>query len=93
MHQEWSPMMQAHPTSPTAVYVSLLAYQGTRYQPDCWVASDGEPNSSLRYDHGALALTIQGRPAALRELAAALVQAAELTEQTYPNRHPARVEG
>ena len=86
-------MMRAYPTSPTAVYVSVLAQQGTRYVPDCWVASDGEPNGSLRYDHERLCLTIQGRPGALRELADALVRCAELTERTYPNRAPARVEG
>jgi hypothetical protein len=82
-------MMLANRTSPTAVYVSVLAQQGSRYHPDCWVGSDHVPNSSLRYDHERLCLTIQGQPDALRELAAALVEAAELTERTYPNRAPA----
>jgi hypothetical protein len=85
-------MMPNHPMRTSALYVSLLAQPDTRYVPDCWVASNGEPNGSLRYDHDRLALTIQGRPIALRGLAAALLEAAELTDRTYP-AVPAEVEG
>jgi hypothetical protein len=84
-------MMPDHPRRTTAVYVSLLAQPATRYVPDCWLASNGEPNGSVRYDHDRLALTIQGSPIALRQLAAALLEAAELTERTYPVQ--AKVEG
>jgi hypothetical protein len=84
-------MMPDYPRPTSAVYVSLLAQPATRYVPDCWVASNGEANGSLRYDHDRLALTIQGRPIALRELAAALLEAVELTERTYPIQ--AKVEG
>jgi hypothetical protein len=48
------------------------------------MASTGQPNGSVRYDTERAWFTIQGRPAALRELADALVRCAELTEQTYP---------
>jgi hypothetical protein len=64
--------------------VSLLANAGTGYEVDCWLASTGQPNGSVRYDTDRAWFTIQGRPAALRELADALVRCAELTDQTYP---------
>jgi hypothetical protein len=77
-------MMQHDPTRRSALSVALLAHTGTRYEVDCWLASTGQPNGSVRYDTDRAWFTIQGRPAALRELAEALVRCAELTEQTYP---------
>jgi hypothetical protein len=76
-------MMPAHP-SRSSVQVSLLAEPGTRYQTAPWLAHDGEPNGSVRYWPPGGSFTIQGPPAALRELAAALTLAAEQTEQAFP---------
>jgi hypothetical protein len=69
--------------------VALLSYAGTRYEVDCWQADDGKANGSIRHDTARAWFTIQGRPAALRELAEALLSCAELTEQTYPDPAPA----
>jgi hypothetical protein len=87
------PMMQPDPTRRSALSVTLLANAGTGYEVDCWLASTGQPNGSVRYDTDRAWFTIQGRPAALRELAAALLACAELTERTYPNPAPSLVEG
>ena len=47
----------------------------------------------MRFDSDRAWFTIQGRPAALLELAEALVRCAELTEQTYPAPSAPVVEG
>jgi hypothetical protein len=78
------PMMQPDPTRRSALSVALLAHPNSGYEGDCWMASTGQPHGSVRYDTDRAWFTIQGRPAALRELAEALVRCAELTEQTYP---------
>ena len=77
-------MMPNDPTRPSALSMALLAHAGTRYEVDCWRAGNGQPNGSVRHDQNRAWFTIQGRPAALRELAEALLRCAELTEQTYP---------
>jgi hypothetical protein len=87
------PMMQPDPTRRSALSVALLAHLNSRYEVDCWLASTGQPNGSVRYDSDRAWFTIQGRPAALRELAQALVRCTELTEQTYPAPSPPVVEG
>jgi hypothetical protein len=87
------PMMHSDPTRRSALSVALLTHAGTRYEVDAWMAGDGQPNGSVRYDTDRAWFTIQGRPAALRELAEALLRCAELTEQTYPTPSPALVEG
>ena len=76
-------MMPNDPTRRSALSVALLAHTGTRYEVDAWMAGDGQPNGSVRYDTDRAWFTIQGRPAALRELAEALLCCADLTEQTY----------
>ena len=86
-------MMQSNPTRRSALSVALLAHTGTDYDLDAWLASDGQANGSVRYDTERAWFTIQGRPAALRELAEVLVRCAELTEQTYPAPSPPVVEG
>ena len=86
-------MMRTDPTRRSALSVALLAHTGTRYEVDAWMAGDGQPNGSVRYDTDRAWFTIQGRPAALRELATALVRCAELTEQTYPAPSAPVVEG
>ena len=77
-------MMPNDPTRRSALNVALLAHPNTRYEADCWMAGNGQPHGSVRYDTNRAWCTIQGRPAALRELAEALVRCAELTEQTDP---------
>ena len=86
-------MMHPDRTRPSALSVALLAHAGTRYEVDCWMAGNGQPNGSVRYDTDRAWFTIQGRPAALRKLAEALVRCAELTEQTYPAPAAPVVEG
>ena len=86
-------MMHSDPTRRSALSVALLAHPNTGYEVDCWLASTGQPNGSVRYDTDRAWFTIQGRPAALRKLAEALVRCAELTEQTYPDSSAAVVEG
>jgi hypothetical protein len=87
------PMMPNDPTRRSALSVALLANPGTRYEVDAWMAGNGQPNGSVRYDTDRAWFTIQGRPAALRELATALLRCADLTEQTYPAPAAAVVEG
>jgi hypothetical protein len=86
-------MMPNDPTRRSALSVALLAHTGTRYEVDAWMAGNGQPNGSVRYDTDRAWFTIQGRPAALRKLAEALLRCAELTEQTYPAPVAAVVEG
>jgi hypothetical protein len=86
-------MMPTDPTRRSALSVALLAHTGTRYVGDAWMAGNGQPNGSVRYDTDRAWFTIQGPPAALRELAEALVRCAELTERTYPDLSPSLVEG
>ena len=86
-------MMHSDPTRRSALSVALLTHADTRYELDAWLAGNGQPNGSVRYDTDRAWFTIQGRPAALRELAEALVHCAELTEQTYPAPAAAVVEG
>ena len=86
-------MMHSDPTRRSALSVALLAHANSRYEVDCWLAGNGQPNGSVRYDTQRAWFTIQGRPAALRELATALVRCAELTEQTYPAPAAPMMEG
>ena len=86
-------MMPNDPTRRSALSVALLAHANSGYEVDCWLADNGQPNGSVRYDTDRAWFTIQGRPAALRELARALVACAELTECTYPDPAPSLVEG
>jgi hypothetical protein len=85
-------MMPTDPTRRSALSVALLAHTGTDYEVDAWLAGDGQANGSVRYDTDRAWFTIQGRPAALRELAQALLSCAELTERTYPDPTPSLVE-
>jgi hypothetical protein len=87
------PMMQPDPTRRSALSVALLAHANSGYEVDCWMAANGQPNGSVRYDSDRAWFTIQGRPAALRELAEALVRCAALTEQTYPTPAAPVVDG
>ena len=86
-------MMPTDPTRRSALSVALLAHAGSGYEVDCWMAGNGPPHGSVRYDTDRAWFTIQGRPTALRELAEALLGCAELTEQTYPAPAAVVVEG
>jgi hypothetical protein len=86
-------MMHSDPTRRSALSVALLAHTDSGYEVDCWLADTGQPHGSVRYDTARAWFTIQGRPAALRELAEALVACAELAEQTYPIPAPVEVVG
>ena len=86
-------MMPTDPTRRSALSVALLAHLNSRYEVDCWLASTGQPHGSVRSDTERAWFTIQGRPAALRELAQALLSCAELTERTYPAPAAPIVEG
>jgi hypothetical protein len=86
-------MMQNDPTRRSALSVALLAHAGTGYEVDAWMAGNGQANGSVRYDTDRAWFTIQGRPAALRELAEALLRCVELTKQTYPAPSAPVVEG
>jgi hypothetical protein len=86
-------MMQNDPTRRSALSVALLAHAGARYEVDAWMAGNGQPNGSVHYDSDRAWFTIQGRPAALRELAEALLGCAELIEHTYPAPVAPVVEG
>jgi hypothetical protein len=86
-------MMQNDPTRRSALSVALLAHANSGYEVDCWMADNGQPHGSVRHDQNRAWFTIQGRPAALRELAEALLRCAELTEQTYPASPAPVVEG
>ena len=77
--------MPNDPTRRSALSVALLAHASTHYEVDTWMAGDGQPHGSVRYDTDRAWFTIQGRPTALRELAQALLRCAALTEQTYPD--------
>jgi hypothetical protein len=68
--------------------VALLAHTDSGYEVDAWLAGDGQANGSVRFDTDRAWFTIQGRPAALRELAEALMRCAELTEQTNSAQAP-----
>ena len=86
-------MMPNDPTRRSALSVALLAHANSGYEVDCWMADNGQPNGSVRHDQSRAWFTIQGRPAALRELADALVRCADLTDQTYPAPAVAVTEG
>jgi hypothetical protein len=86
-------MMPSDPTRRSALSVALVAHPGSRYDVDAWMADNGQPHGSVRYDTDRAWFTIQGRPAALRKLAEALLRCAELTEQTYPAPAAPVIEG
>jgi hypothetical protein len=70
-------MMHAHPMP--AISLGLIVRIGTRYDGHYhWQTEAGELRASVSFDAGESSFGhIQGPPAALRELAAALVEAAD----------------
>jgi hypothetical protein len=73
-----------HPNrSPLALTATLFAYPGGRYDPTHhWRTEDGSWCCSVHADCGRSGgFAVLGAPAGLRELAAALIQAADLADQ------------
>ena len=81
-------MLPSHPR-PSSFSFSFLVEPGTRYETYWWLAHDGEANASVSYWRPGCPFTIQGPPAGLRELAAALLAAAEQVEPVVAFHAPA----
>jgi hypothetical protein len=67
-----------------AISLALIVRVGTVYEPSHhWRTGAGELRASVGFDAGGYSSAhIQGPPAALRELAAVLVQAADLADRS-----------
>ena len=65
-----------------SISLGIILHVGTSYDPSShWRTDAGEPRASIGFDAGGHSNAhIQGPPAALRELAAALIQAADRAE-------------
>jgi hypothetical protein len=74
-----------HPDRMPSISLGIIVPVGATYDSHHhWHSSDGVLNASVRFDAGGYSNGhIQGEPAALRELAAALVEAAD---QADPDR-------
>jgi hypothetical protein len=72
-----------HPDRMPSISLGLIVPTGATYDSHHhWHSSDGLLNASVRFDAGGYSSGhIQGEPAALRELAAALVEAADQAER------------
>jgi hypothetical protein len=70
-----------------SISLGIIVPTGATYDSHhYWYSSDGVLNASVRFDAGGYSNGhVQGEPRALRELAAALVEAADLAD------HPAAV--
>jgi hypothetical protein len=73
-------MMQHDPMP--SISLGIIVPTGAAYDSHHhWHSSDGVLNASVRFDAGGYSSAhLQGPPAALRELAAALIQAADQTD-------------
>jgi hypothetical protein len=71
-----------------SVSVGIIVPAGAAFDPSHhWYTSAGVLCAAVHFDAGGYSYGhIQGEPAALRELAAALVQAADLAEPSQPAR-------
>jgi hypothetical protein len=68
-----------HPDPMPSINLGIIVHPGAVYDPSYhWHTDAGEPRASVGFDAGGYSSAhIQGPPAALRELAAALVEAAD----------------
>jgi hypothetical protein len=83
--------MHAHPMP--AISLGLIVRPGTLYDLYHWQADDGGRRASVGFNAGGASHGhLQGPPAALRELAAALTAAADQAD-TADHPDPALVEG
>ena len=70
-----------HPDRMPSMSLGLIVPTGATYDSHHWHSSDGLLNASIRFEAGGYSSGhIQGEPAALRELAAALTLAADQAE-------------
>jgi hypothetical protein len=65
-----------------SISLGIIVHVGARYDPSYhWRTETGEPRASIGFDAGGHSNAhLQGPPAALRELAAALLDAADRAE-------------
>jgi hypothetical protein len=84
-----------HPDRMPSLSLGIIVVPGAAYDSHHhWHSSDGVLNASVRFDAGGYSsATIQGDPAGLRELAAALIDAADRADPPIPPPAPAVVEG
>jgi hypothetical protein len=81
-----------HPDRMPSLSLGIIVPAGATYDSHHhWHSSDGVLNASVRFEAGGYSsASIQGQPAALRELAAALVDAADRADPpTAPAPAPA----
>jgi hypothetical protein len=55
-------MMPNDPTRRSALSVALLAHANSGYEVDAWMADNGQPHGSVRYDTDRAWFTIRARP-------------------------------
>ena len=86
-------MMQNDPMP--SISLGIIVPSGAAYDSHHhWHSTDGVLNASVRFDAGGYSNAhLQGPPAALRELAAALLQAADLADRRDQPSEPAFAEG
>jgi hypothetical protein len=78
-------MMPSDPIRlPSSLAVTLLAQPATTWRPMRFLTEEDRWYAAVRYDRADADFTVQGPPAALRELAAALVAAADLADPSGP---------
>jgi hypothetical protein len=76
------------------ISLGIVIPTGAAYHSHHWRTETGTVQASVRFDAGGHANAhLQGPPAALRQLAAALVQAADLADHADPPAPIAMVEG
>jgi hypothetical protein len=76
-----------------SISLGIIVHVGTRYDASYhWRTDAGEPRASVGFDAGGYSNAhIQGPPAALRELAAALIAAADRAESANDPANAAAV--
>jgi hypothetical protein len=81
-----------HPDGMPSINLGVIVPAGAAYDASHhWRTETGALRASVAFEVGGYsAAHVQGEPAALRELAAALVQAADQAEATQPTTDPAR---
>jgi hypothetical protein len=79
-----------HPDRMPSISLGVIVPVGARYDSHHhWRTDLGELRASVRFEVGGYSYaTIQGEPAALRELAAALVEAADQAEEEAVEAEP-----
>jgi hypothetical protein len=89
--KRWSPVMHPDPM-PSINLGGVLVPRGAAYDSDHhWRTDTGTVRASVRFEVGGYsAAHLQGEPAALRELAAALLLATDQADAAYATSDPAR---